>query len=827
MNTFRYAFRFLSRKKAFTTINILGLALSLACCIVLGRYLYREVTVDRHAIDAETMYMVYRVADVRGHTELDLETLKDYYDNDGSAYIDQLFEDYCSVYTYSHEFVRIFDREQSFKFLVVDSTFVHFFHYEIEGDADALKKEDACWVSDEYIKSCGRAAEDVIGGSVDVLGMTLRIAGVFHKPECQVVYNPDLIIPRHAINSFMTAMPTGLFRVRSDFDAEEVEKKLSSFGEAENHRHFWWDTLLKHEFVSWFDYYFSNKEHESEDSANLRHHGNASLCWILFAVLILILAVGIINFINLYIVYCQRRTLESGVRRVFGRQTRQLFFELWSELVILTVSAVFVAWLLIELTKPWVEQMLGDTNAGTPFDIFVTLGVVVILPLLAAVYPFVQQRRYSPSAIMRQKAGTVQSIKARTVILGFQYFISISLVILSLWMSKHLDFLINSPVGFDADRVLLVRPVYERYTYVRDENGDFFEQSNRDEVLTILTEYTNRLRQSPLVENFCKTSDYYLPFSAHGEDVYYNKKGEECLLKCITVPVSWFDVFGIKLQEGVVPDPEKTLLFQKGGSGGIEGWLANRQAMQRLGYQTLEDAYARRKDPLVITSDGVFGNEEYPILGIVGDHYSGHRTMGASAAVYILDDEEKGLGSGWYDDSYIAIRFRPENKEALYSYIVKLQEEICPNQNLKTRWLSDKVEEQYKSDKVMADVYRLFSAIAVVICCLGLLGLSLFDVRQRYREVAIRKANGAHRKDLYLLLGKKYMYVMLVAFVLSIPVTYLFVHNYTESFIESAPLTPLIYLEALGIILLITILTLVYHLEKAVRVNVASVVKAE
>ena len=127
----------------------------------------------------------------------------------------------------------------------------------------------------------------------------------------------------------------------------------------------------------------------------------------------------------------------------------------------------------------------------------------------------------------------------------------------------------------------------------------------------------------------------------------------------------------------------------------------------------------------------------------------------------------------------------------------------------------------------MADVYRLFSAIAVVICCLGLLGLSLFDIRQRYREVAIRKANGAHRKDLYLLLGKKYMYVMLVAFVLSIPVTYLFVHNYTESFIESAPLTPLIYLEALGIILLITILTLVYHLEKAARVNVASVVKAE
>lgn len=108
-----------------------------------------------------------------------------------------------------------------------------------------------------------------------------------------------------------------------------------------------------------------------------------------------------------------------------------------------------------------------------------------------------------------------------------------------------------------------------------------------------------------------------------------------------------------------------------------------------------------------------------------------------------------------------------------------------------------------------------------------MLGLSLFDIRQRYREIAIRKAHGAHRKDIYLLLGRKYIYMLTASFALSIPVSYLLIHRYTESFIESAPLTPIIYIEALGIVVLITLLTLIYQLEKAARINVATVVKNE
>lgn len=831
MQTLRYAVRFLLRKKAFTAINILGLALSLACSIILGRYLYREVTVDRHAIDPESIYISFRHSDVHGSVEMDIESLKDQYDDEGRAYIDQLYTDYSSFLRIPGQAVKMFDRERTANMIIVDSVYTHFFSYDIEGDAEALKKEDACWVSDAFLTLCGLTKDDALGESIELKGKKMKIAGIFHKPDYQVIYDPDMIVPRYLFDiQEFGAMPVGVFRVRPDFDATEVAKKLSTFGEPEQHWYEWMDNCLGYQFVSWSDYYFYPCNNNiGESQRQMYYHGNASVCWILLAVMILILVVGIVNFINLYIVYCQRRALESGVRRVFGRQTRQLFFELWSELMILTLAAVFAAWLFVELATPFVEQMLGNTNAGTSFDILVSVGIIIVLPLLAAVYPFVQQFRYSPSTILRQKTGTVQSIKARTVILGFQYFISITLVVVSLWMGRHLDFLLNSPVGFDADRVLLVRPVHYTYTYGFDKDGNYFDYDNREDVTTILTAYVKALKESSLVEKYCFTRQAYLPFSIAGDIVYYNNKGEECKLKRFDVTPMWFEIFGVKMQEGAMPNPELTTLFEHTDDGGIEGWLANRMAMKRLGYQTLEGAYARSKDPIFIygDNDGIHfrGNEAYPIMGIVSDHYSGHRTLGASAAVYFVDKDD--IIEAWNKDSYIAIRFRPEEKEALYSFIMNLQEKVCPNQALETRWLSDMVAEQYKNDRLMADVYRLFSAIAVVICCLGLLGLSLFDIRQRYKEIAIRKANGAHRKDLYLLLGKKYLFVMLIAFVLSIPVTYLFIHNYTESFVESAPVSPFLYIEALGIILLLTMLTLVYHLENAARVNVASVVKTE
>lgn len=822
-----HAFRFLSRQKVFTLINVMGLALSLACSIVLGRYLYREMTVDRHAIEPETMYVMFRNTE-DSHRTMSLDVIKEWYEDAGKEYIDKQVLETCDICLYPEELAKIGEQEQTLRMAMVDSTFTHFFHYDVDGDANAMTQSDACWISAECAESLGLTAEEAKSAHVEILHQTFRIAGIFHNPEGQVLLDTDFILPKHGFLQ-LDRIPFGVVRVRPDFDADSVNHKLTTFGETDQHKIHWGGTKFTgSQFVNWKDYYFDTDTGDEQWAKTSRHHGSSSLCLILSAVLVLIIVVGVVNYINLYMVLWQRRQRESGVRRVFGRQPRHLFMELWSEQMMVTSVSAALAWIIVSLSAPFTEEMLGDTSAGTSFDIMLTVGILLLLPLLAMVYPFVLQLRTTPLKALQHRVGSVQSLKARTVVLGFQYFITFSLVIMSMWMRSHLDFLLNSPLGFDADRVMLVRPAFINTSYGIDNDGNPYIISNREELVDKIKVYTERLKQSPLVEKFCYTSEMKLPLHSWEEKIYYNDKDKECQLRALWVPRTWFDVFGVRLLEGSFPKDvhmewgKNGLNYEKNGI--ITGYVANQSALKRLGYKTLDGAYARAEEPLIYSYGGEYGNELYPVTGIVNEHYAGHRTLGVSACIFCIENEEL---SYYQDDGYIAIRFRPENKEKLMAYLEKQQKELFPAFDLETQWMADKVANQYESDRVMADVYSLFSAIAVAISCLGLLGLSFFDIRQRYREIAIRKAHGAKRKDIYKQIGKKYIYVIVTTFLLSIPVTYMLIHQYTAQFVEHAPITPLIYIEALGIVLVITFLTLIYQLEKAARVNVADVMKSE
>jgi hypothetical protein len=561
------------------------------------------------------------------------------------------------------------------------------------------------------------------------------------------------------------------------------------------------------------------------DFVLMRHHGNATLCWILAGVLLLIFVVGIINFINLNLVLWQRRQHEAGVRRVFGRRKRQICLDLWIEHLVLIAAAILLAWLIVQLSTPYVVAMLGDSIAGTRFDLLLTLGFLLLLPPLAMAYPLYRQLHANPISFLQQRGGSIQSLRTRTIILGFQYFITLTLMVLSLWMRSHLDFLLNQPTGFESDRVLLVRPSCLSVFYGW-KDGNIFYESNREEITPLLEQYVEKLSQIPSVEALCFTNVDDLPVNDNDNEFYFNRNDEKCELRTIYIPENWFQVFGIKLQEGTMPIPlDFSIDPDKRGGNILNGWVVNRSALHVLGYESLDSAIIRRSTPILYTASGQYGLEFAPIQGLVGDHYSSHRTLGISPCIYCIETEEEQ--KYWREDSYIAIRCHAGQQRQLMTEVEKLQKEIFPSYTPVYQWMSDIVDEQYKSDRMIADVYTLFAAIAIIICCLGLLGLSFYDIRQRYREIAIRKAHGAHRQDLYLLLGHKYIAVLLVAFVLSIPVTYLFIHNYTETFVESAPLTPFMYVEAFAIVLLISLLTLIYQLERAARINVATTIKTD
>ena len=160
-------------------------------------------------------------------------------------------------------------------------------------------------------------------------------------------------------------------------------------------------------------------------------------------------------------------------------------------------------------------------------------------------------------------------------------------------------------------------------------------------------------------------------------------------------------------------------------------------------------------------------------------------------------------------------------------YLKKVEREIYGTEEFEYTLFSDQVKQMYASDRRMAMLYTAFAFIAIVVSCLGLFGISLFDIRQRYREIAIRKVNGAMLKDLYLLLLRRYVGMLLLAAVVAVPLAWLAIHYYTADLVVKAPVTVGQFLAAFLIVAVISVATLLWQVNKASRINPSEVMKSE
>jgi ABC-type antimicrobial peptide transport system permease subunit len=156
-----------------------------------------------------------------------------------------------------------------------------------------------------------------------------------------------------------------------------------------------------------------------------------------------------------------------------------------------------------------------------------------------------------------------------------------------------------------------------------------------------------------------------------------------------------------------------------------------------------------------------------------------------------------------------------------------MMQEFYGTETVEYTLLEDDVKALYKEDQKIASIYNIFALIAIAVSCLGLFGISLFDIRQRYREIAIRKAHGAGMKDLYQLLFKKYLAVLGASFVVAVPIAYSLIHQYTADFVVKAPIGIGIFVLALMLVAVISMGTLYWQIRKAANIDPATMMKSE
>lgn len=788
MKTLKYAWRFLIRSKSYTIINMLGLAFSLACCIILMRYIHRELTVDSNCVNREQVYGVKVEIDGNKY----LSTLMNRGD---SSLIDQRFIDkQTSFIPLEKDYVMVGTNRFPSRVIVTDSVFFQLFRYPAVQGHISLHSPQSALITEAFARKLfGR--ENPVGKIMrGSNGKDLVIEAVLGNPGNKTSLQFDVVLSKASSGSW-ERMHIDLFSFMPGTDMNLLNKigKNPQYvngpdsGDTRTYtysfipvRRFYWDTSVTNEEPSMF------------------LTGSYSHLCIMIAVCLLVLLAGVINFINIYLVVMLQRGKEYGLKKVFGARGKELFFHIWAENTLLVSAAMLVAWLFVELSMMPVKNLFNYPFTYTTFDWQLSLGILMALPLLTSIYPFIKYNYTPPIVSIRSIGSGSHSVRSRILFLGVQYMLTFLLVVLSLYFNRQLDVLLNTEPGFRTKDIIIAQLAYESMDFTSYTEETMKQRQERINTLD------NELSSCPYIEDF-EASYTDILKGDYGSN-YLNDQGKKAYLNMRFATPHFFNIYDIKLLEGELPDLKD--------KGFWEVVVLNRAAMDALSYTTCRGASITEENPL---RRG--GSNTLPIAAVVDDYYGGHLSMGKKPTVYMVSGQMSG-------DIY-QIACVPGKKKEVLDFLRKTEQKIYGSEDFEYSILEEDVKAIYDKDRQIAVIYSVFACIAIAIASLGLFGISLFDIRQRYREIAIRKVNGAQLRNLYSILFRKYIWVIGGATLLTIPLSYYLIHIYTRDFAIKAPVGIFIYVAATLIVAGISLGTLWWQVSKAARINPAEIMKTE
>lgn len=792
MKTLSYAVRFLLRAKSYTIINLLGLTFSLACSIILLRYIYRELTVDMHCIDRNQVYGVQTTFD--GNRVLSVAEIG----TRDSTYIDNnAILTRSRIVLLENDYVNYQSNRISVNALVADSSYLELFPYRVLQGTSSLEEPTSVLLMESFARKLF-GKENPIGKILTFSnGKEIMVTGMLKEPENKRMLNFDIVLSSK-LSSLWGRMPMEFIRFSSK---EEVIKanKVGSYPRFINQDSRSGDSR-KYTFsvVSVNDIYW-DQSLVAKSSTTMMISGSRSQLFIIGGICLLVMFAGVMNFINLYLVLMVKRGRVYSLRKVFGADAKALFKQIFIENFLLIASSVLLAWLIVELTNVPVSRMFNSQLAYTAFDWILSGAILLILPLIVSVYAFVKCQR-SLLAISIQTVGIgYRSVRSRMIFLFLQYVITFLLLVLSLYFCKQLNYMLHTDPGFRTESVIQANMVYESNDY-STYNMETIQQRQKR-----VSEIDQLMNSCPDIQ--CWTTGLLSILSPYYMANFQDVNGETVALAQSYVTPDFFKVFDIKFIEGSLPEMDT--------NSRSEVVVVNRSALKALGYTSYEGA-------MLVNSMMKRNNPDYPakpIVAVVDDYYNGHISTGVCPMVFLVEGRLSG-------DLY-QIYCHEGKEQVVINYLKDIQKKVYGTEDFKYSLLKDDVATLYKYDRQIATVYTLFACVAIVIVCLGLFGISLFDLKQRYHEIAIRKVNGAALKDLYFLLGRKYLSVLCGAFIAAVPLAWYIINEYTKDYVIKAPIDAGIFLIALLVVSIISLGTLFWQIIKIARLNPAEVIKNE
>lgn len=799
MKTLKYAARHLARAKAYTLINVVGLALSLGCCILLARYLHREYTTDTHCVDRGRV--VIPLQDIDGNVYPSI-LHPDWVTLDTTYITDSQVQERCRLILLQDDLVQRGESSHQAHVLAADSSFFHLFRYPVQVGEAALHAPTDAVLTEAFARRLF-GHENPVGQVLDYAGHEVTVRGVIGEPACKTTLHFDLVVA-YDLSDEWGRMPWELVHVLPAVDLPAINRQAHIYRPVKAAGD-WYPVgkQIRQQFLTLEEFYFDQTSTD-EDTRLMRSQGNLRYLHLLAGVAVLLLLVGMLNFVNLYMVLMMKRSKEYGIKKVFGLHRLPHFLQIYTENFLLCAGALLLAGVVVEAGQPLLNRMAGDLIGYTAFDAWLMPGFLVLFPLLTSLYPYLRYNYRPPLVSLRTIGTSRQSVTVRMGFLFGQYLVTLLLLVLSVYFVRQLHQWLDTPPGFRTEGVYHVNIDFENESFSRGTSEEGKEERARRQ------EVSQRLEACPYVDECSKVRRGGVLAQGFLATLL-NDRGEQVSMDVSFVSENFFDLYGIPVLDGSLEGEGKRMVL-------------NRRAMELFGYQQREEAFVRSETALWIgvTKQGEViegGRKLMPVVAVVEDYCNGHLSLGRQPMAFAVDDSS--TGDDW------AISVTPGHERDLRDYLRQTVQEVYHGDDFSFTPLADQVAAIYDDDRRVAWVSTAFALIAIVVSCLGLLGVSLFDLRQRYREIAIRKVNGAKRGDLYRLLFRKYAVVLGAAFVVSVPVAWYIVHRYTADFVVRLPLSPWIFLAALAVVALLSLGTLWWQVRRAAGTNPVEALKRE
>jgi len=798
MKIIKLAIRSILSFRKYSGINLLGLALSLACVITIFRYVYGEFTVDRFYKNIDRIFLTVKQESWDGRVYGGrLMGEHSWWRNRTKAFIDLMEQPGVAIHSlfsiYFSEKIEIDNRKYNAMLLAADSNFLKITDYPIIAGADQLTEPKTALITERFAKKLF-GAQNPVGMTFQYSdGAILTITGVIGNTSTKATISFDMIISYYFAEEWL-GFPQTFVLLHPGVDYRTINKRFETFDS---------ETNVRYQLFPLSKLYFNNDLTiigDTSKKGNVPVKGNYSYVLILMTVGLVILFTGSINYVNIYTVIVLHRGRELGVKKVFGAGRRNIFVQLFVENMIMTGLALILAFIITNVASPFITDILQlDQVHSIRFDLLLSFGILLVLPAITVLYPFFRYCYFTPVNSFSSFDKIRGADSLRGIFLSIQYTITIAMIIVSLFFVRQLQFMVNSEPGYQTKDIIKVSFIQnDHMTHFSSHSLGSVRNARFDKDYADKIEIKNRINDCPLFTYW--TFGEFPNKERFGQCTIRLSEGDYMEAQHLVSDENWLKLFGIQLIAGrlwndQLDDRENNLL------------IVTESFLKQNGIADFSDVRV------------VFKEKEenvYRITGVVKDFFHLHLSQKKVPVILSYWPLQKSISS------FIA-SVAPGRMPDAIEFLRKLQEDTTGGE-FEYTLLEDEIREMYHEDATIASIYSFFTLIAIFVSALGLFSMSLFDIQQRRKEIAIRKINGATIADINRLLLKKYFLSLTISFVIASPVALFAINRYLEGFANKAPVSWWLYAVALIVTTGVSLLTLMYQTREAANQNPVEVI---